>query len=104
MMNDGDYDTLISTTDVQIECMYENKPLNFKQKEKTPPSQSLTPVKAYACGLMAWKSEKFKENMLQSITLDITVVVGKQGFTHFLDLQQLILTRWMTFPRRANHG
>jgi CMP-N-acetylneuraminic acid synthetase/quercetin dioxygenase-like cupin family protein len=63
MMNDGDYDTLISTTDVQIECIYENKPLNFKQKEKTPPSQSLTPVKAYACGLMAWKSGKFKENI-----------------------------------------
>jgi len=91
MMNDGDYDTLISTTDVQIECMYENKPLNFKQKEKTPPSQSLTPVKAYACGLMAWKSEKFKK-IFPSMTLDITVVVGKQVFTHFLDLQQLTLT------------
>tara|TARA_R100000008_G_scaffold45015_2_gene26355 strand:- start:10207 stop:11340 length:1134 start_codon:yes stop_codon:yes gene_type:complete len=63
MMMESDYDTLISTKDVQIECLYENQPLNFKQKEKTPPSQSLEPVKAYACGLMAWECDKFIENM-----------------------------------------
>jgi CMP-N,N'-diacetyllegionaminic acid synthase len=64
-MIESDYDTLISMTNVQIECMFENRPLNFKQKEKTPPSQSIEPVKAYACGLMAWVADKFKENMTE---------------------------------------
>jgi len=60
---DGAVETLISTTDVRIECLYDGQPLNFKQKEKTPPSQSLTPVKAYACGMMAWECERYRLNM-----------------------------------------
>ncbi len=56
-------DTLISTTDIQIGCLYKNEPINFKQKEKLAPSQSLEPVKAYSCGMMAWDCEKFKENI-----------------------------------------
>ena len=37
-------DTLISVADVQIECIYENNPINFVQRAQTPPSQDLTPV------------------------------------------------------------
>jgi CMP-N,N'-diacetyllegionaminic acid synthase len=62
-MIDGYYDTLISTTDIQIECLYENLPLNYNQKDKTLPSQLLEPIKAYACGLMAWDCNVFKANM-----------------------------------------
>ena len=63
MMIEEDVDTLISTTDVQISCLYKNQPLNFSQKKLLPPSQSLEPIKAYSCGMMAWNSEKFKDNM-----------------------------------------
>ena len=31
--------------------------------KQTPPSQSLMPIKAYACGIMGWNSYTFKKNM-----------------------------------------
>jgi len=57
------YDTLISVSDVKIESLYNNKPINFNQKKKTPPSQLLEPIKAYACGIMGWSAENFKSNI-----------------------------------------
>lgn len=62
-MVSNNYDTLISVTPVQIECIHQGKPVNFVQKEKTKPSQDLEPILSYACGMMAWKSEKYIENM-----------------------------------------
>lgn len=62
-MLDGSYQTMISVSNVQIECMFDHKALNFNQKEQTPPSQLLEPIKAYACSLMGWDTNKFKENM-----------------------------------------
>jgi CMP-N-acetylneuraminic acid synthetase/quercetin dioxygenase-like cupin family protein len=62
-MIENNYDTLISVKNEQIECVYDEKPINFVQKEKTPPSQSLIPIQAYACGLMGWRSETFKSNI-----------------------------------------
>ena len=62
-MESGNYETLISVTNVQIECLYKQSPLNFKQKKQSPPSQSLEPVKAYACGMMAWERKRYFENM-----------------------------------------
>lgn len=56
-------ETMISVKDVQIECMHDNKPVNFVQIEKTLPSQQLKPVQAYACGIMGWEVSRFKENM-----------------------------------------
>ena len=50
-------DTLISMVDVQIESMYEGKPINFNQKKITPPSQTLEPIKAYGCSLMGWRKK-----------------------------------------------
>ena len=57
------YETLISVTHVQIEAIYKNNPINFDQMKQTPPSQSLMPIKAYACGIMGWNSYTFKKNM-----------------------------------------
>jgi CMP-N-acetylneuraminic acid synthetase/quercetin dioxygenase-like cupin family protein len=62
-MLDGNFETMISVSDVKIECIYKDKPINFNQKEQTPPSQLLEPIKSYACSLMGWKSSKFKENI-----------------------------------------
>jgi len=57
------YDTLISTKDIRIESIYKNKEINFDKKKQTPPSQSLTPIKAYACGIMGWKKKVYLKNM-----------------------------------------
>ena len=65
IMIDNKYETMISTTNIQIECVYDGQPINFIQTKQTPPSQDLKPIKAYACGIMAWKSEAFKQNMLK---------------------------------------
>ena len=62
-MLDSRVDSLISVSDVKIECMFEGKSINFDQKAQTPPSQLLTPIKAYACGLMGWNTETFIQNM-----------------------------------------
>ena len=57
------FDTLISVKNIQIECLYKKKSINFSKIKKTPPSQNLIPVQAYACGIMGWKSNKFISNM-----------------------------------------
>ena len=57
------FDTMISVSDVRIESIFKNKPINFDQKKQTPPSQMLEPVKAYACGIMGWKTENFIKNV-----------------------------------------
>ena len=62
-MIDEKLDTLISVSDVRIESVYKNEPINFNQKEQTPPSQLLEPIKAYACGIMGWKAESFVDNI-----------------------------------------
>ena len=62
-MIDCNYDTLVSVYDVRIESIYKGNPINFIQNKKTPPSQLLEPVKAYACGIMGWKVGNFRENI-----------------------------------------
>ncbi len=57
------WDTLVSVEHVQIACLYEGEPINFKQDVKNPPSQEMTPVMSYATALMGWKSDAFKANM-----------------------------------------
>ncbi len=57
------FQTVVSVKNVQIECLYENHPLNFSPTEITKPSQQVQPVKAYACALMGWDRKKYIENM-----------------------------------------
>ncbi len=59
------YDTVISTTPVRIESLYEGLPINFMLLQPTPPSQDLTPIQAYACSLMSWDVELYNKNMDQ---------------------------------------
>jgi len=62
MMN-GDFDTMISISNVKIECIHKGIPINFDQKKQTPPSQLLEPIKSYACSLMGWEINRFKQNI-----------------------------------------
>lgn len=78
-------DTLISTKIVRIECIYKNKPINFRSKEKTIPSQDLEPVRAYACGIMGWKKNKFIENMKKYNC----AYHGPAGKTSFYDIPEI---------------
>ena len=60
---DNDLDTLVSVEHKQIACLYQDKPINFDNLKKNPPSQTMTPVMSYATALMGWKSSKFIENI-----------------------------------------
>jgi CMP-N-acetylneuraminic acid synthetase/mannose-6-phosphate isomerase-like protein (cupin superfamily) len=61
-MLDGNFETMISVSNVQIESVYKGNPINFDQKRKTPPSQLLEPVQSYACALMGWEVNRFRKN------------------------------------------
>lgn len=58
----GGFDTLVSVKNIQIECLYNEKALNFSRIRHTQPSQELKPVQAYACCLMAWNRNMFIKN------------------------------------------
>ena len=62
-MVDGNFETMISVSNVQIECIHNQHPINFNQKKETPPSQLLEPIKSYACSLMGWDTNRFKKNI-----------------------------------------
>jgi len=64
-MSVENFDTLVSVFRQQIECVYKDRPINFDQKKPTPPSQTLEPIKPYACGVMGWKKDTFLSNMLE---------------------------------------
>lgn len=62
-MENNKVDTMISVSNVQIECIYDNSPINFNHYKQSPPSQQLTPIKAYACGIMGWNCDNYRGNM-----------------------------------------
>ncbi len=84
-MIDNNLDTLISTKNVRIECIYKKKPINFDSKKKTPPSQDLEPIKAYACGIMGWKAKRFIYNMKKFKC----AYHGPSGKTNFFDVSEI---------------
>lgn len=76
---DDELDTLISVKNVQIECLYDGKPINFNKSDRTQPSQMLIPVKSYACSIMGYASEQFKDNYRENEG----AYHGSKGFTDY---------------------
>lgn len=62
-MIEGNYDTLQSVKEEQIEALYSDKPLNFNPKGMMPRSQDLKPVMLFSSAIMGWKTDKYFENM-----------------------------------------
>jgi CMP-N-acetylneuraminic acid synthetase/quercetin dioxygenase-like cupin family protein len=62
-MLDGDHQTMISVTNVQIEAIFQGAPINFDMTKPTPPSQLLEPIQSYACSLMGWNVNTFRANI-----------------------------------------
>jgi len=61
-MIDDRLDTLVSVEHKQIACIFNGQAINYERFKKNPPSQTMSPVMAYATSLMGWKSESFTEN------------------------------------------
>lgn len=66
MFIEGDYQTIHTVKEEQIEGLFDDKPLNFNPEKQMPPSQELVPVKLFTSSIMAWDCKKFKENMQKS--------------------------------------
>ncbi len=63
MMVDGNYDTLHSVKEEQIEAVYNGTPLNFDPKKPMPRSQDLKSVLVFSSGIMGWKADNYYHNM-----------------------------------------
>ncbi len=61
--NDGEYQTLHTVKEEQIEGLFKGKPLNFDPMKQMPPSQDLIPVQLFSSSIMGWEVNKFRENM-----------------------------------------
>ncbi len=62
-MIEENLDTLISVENKQIASIFEGRPINFERSKPNPPSQTMTPVQAYATALMGWRSKEFLNNI-----------------------------------------
>lgn len=50
---------LMSVKEIKIECLYDTKPINFNDNEKTKPSQELKPILAYNCSPIIWERDYY---------------------------------------------
>lgn len=58
VMLDSDYDVLMSVVNEQIECVIDDKPINFTFDSKTN-SQELTPVQRITWSITGWKATTY---------------------------------------------
>lgn len=75
-MEDSDYDALLSCTLEQIECAYEDRPVNFSFEAKTN-SQDLKPVQRIAWSITGWRRATYIEAFEAGRT---ATYAGKVGF------------------------
>ena len=59
-MIEGDYDALLCCTHEQIECAYQDKPVNFSFERKTN-SQDLKPIQRVAWSITGWRSSTYMD-------------------------------------------
>ena len=52
-------DSLFATKKEYIQAIYNNKPLNFIEKDKFPKTQDLNPIELFVPSLMGWKTKSF---------------------------------------------
>lgn len=53
-------DSLITTALEQVHCLFDGKPLNFKQNEIFAQTQDLTPIERFVYSIMMWRNECFQ--------------------------------------------
>ena len=55
----NDLDSLFTVKDEQVQCVYENKPINYIEQDKFAQTQDLTPVCPFVPFIMMWKTDTF---------------------------------------------
>lgn len=59
-IDNNDFDVLLSVENIQLECLYDNNPINFNYISKTN-SQDLRPVQKISWSISAWKRSTYIE-------------------------------------------
>jgi len=54
-------DSLITTEEKQVHCIFDNKPVNFEKESLFAQTQDLIPVKAFTYSVMMWRTKRFVE-------------------------------------------
>jgi CMP-N-acetylneuraminic acid synthetase len=54
-------DTLITTKNEQVHCVYQDKPVNFRMEEIFAQTQDLEPVHPFVYSIMMWRSRTFMD-------------------------------------------
>lgn len=55
-------DTLITANDLQVHCLFDGKPVNFKTNEMFAQTQDLKPVIPFVYSIMMWNKRTFVDN------------------------------------------
>lgn len=56
-------DTVLAVKEARIEGVLKGQPLNFDPKRQMPRSQDLEPIYLFCNGILAWRTEVFRQNM-----------------------------------------
>jgi len=70
-------DTLITTKNEQVHCVYQDKPINFKTEEIFAQTQDLEPVQPFVYSIMMWRNRAF---MAAYEKLGHALLCGKVGY------------------------
>ena len=55
----NDLDSLFTVKEEQVQCVYENKPINFDEQDKFAQTQNLKPVCPFVPFIMMWRTHTF---------------------------------------------
>ncbi len=81
-MHQHDYDCLLSTEEIQIECAYKGKPINFSYDKKTN-SQNIEPVQRISWSITGWKSQTYLDAAAKSECATYAGMVGYFPISRF---------------------
>ena len=83
-------DTLITVNDVQVHCVFKNKPINFKLNEVFAQTQNLIPLQSFVYSIMMWRTDAFVKTFKKR---GHAFFCGKVGFYPVSKLASIIIKR-----------
>lgn len=86
MLQEDNYDTVISGTPIRTHVIYNGKPLNFQSGDKLPRTQDLSPLYALNFGVAVWRSKLF---LASYHSRGVGVLSGRIGVIETADLEGL---------------
>ena len=84
----NDLDSLFTVKEEQIQCVYENKPINYIEQDKFAQTQDLTPVCPFVPFIMMWKTDTFLNSLKER---GYAFFSGKVGYFPVSRLSSVII-------------